>query len=51
VQKENYHTVLFLLLLVVGDWCTGLMSLLPGRFAGLSLGASENHSKPFPVGV
>jgi len=26
------------------------MSLLQGRFAGVSLG-SESHTKPFPVGV
>ena len=51
VQNENYLTVPFLLLFVVGYWYTGLMSLLQGRFAGLTLGASENHSKPFPVGV
>jgi hypothetical protein len=51
LQNENYLTVPFLLLFVVGYWYTGLMSLLQGRFAGLTLGASENHSKPFPVGV
>jgi len=51
VQNENYLTVPFLLLFVVGYWYTGLMSLLQGRFAGLTLGASESHSKPFPVGV
>jgi cellulose synthase/poly-beta-1,6-N-acetylglucosamine synthase-like glycosyltransferase len=51
VQNENYLTVPFLLLFVVGYWYTGLMSLLQGRFAGLSLSAAENHSKPFPVGV
>jgi cellulose synthase/poly-beta-1,6-N-acetylglucosamine synthase-like glycosyltransferase len=51
VQNENYLTVPFLLLFVVGYWYTGLMSLLQGRFAGFTLGASENHSKPFPVGV
>jgi cellulose synthase/poly-beta-1,6-N-acetylglucosamine synthase-like glycosyltransferase len=51
VQNENYLTVPFLLLFVVGYWYTGLMSLLQGRFAGLTLSASENHSKPFPVGV
>jgi hypothetical protein len=32
------------------SWYTGLMSLLQGRFAGLSVGA-ETHNKPFPVGV
>jgi hypothetical protein len=50
VQNENYVTVPFLLLFVVGYWCTGLMSLLQGRFAGGSLD-SESHTKPFPVGV
>jgi cellulose synthase/poly-beta-1,6-N-acetylglucosamine synthase-like glycosyltransferase len=51
VQNENYLTVPFLLLFVVGYWYTGLMSLLQGRFAGLTLSASESHTKPFPVGV
>lgn len=51
VQNENYLTVPFLMLFVVGYWYTGLMSLLQGRFAGLSLSAAESHSKPFPVGV
>src|SRR5208282_1467079 len=50
VDNENYFTVPFLLLFVIGYWVTGLMSLLQGRFAGLSVG-SETHSKPFPVGV
>jgi cellulose synthase/poly-beta-1,6-N-acetylglucosamine synthase-like glycosyltransferase len=49
IDNENYFTVPFLFLFVVGYWCTGLMSLLQGRFAGLSVG-SETH-KPFPVGV
>ena len=49
--NENYITVPFLLLFVLGFWCTGLMSLLQGRFAGLALGSSEVHEKPFPVGV
>ena len=51
VQNENYLTVPFLMLFVVGYWYTGLMSLLQGRFTGLSLGSAESHSKPFPVGV
>jgi hypothetical protein len=50
IDNENYFTVPFLLLFVVGYWVTGLMSLLQGRFAGLSVG-SETHTKPFPVGV
>src|SRR6266496_2992305 len=49
-DNENYFTIPFLILFVIGYWCTGLMSLLQGRLAGLSVG-SETHSKPFPVGV
>src|ERR1700746_2977308 len=50
LENENYITVPFLLLFVIGYWYTGLMSLLTGRFTGLALGA-ETHTKPFPVGV
>ncbi len=50
IDNENYITVPFLILFVVGYWYTGLMSLLQGRFAGISLSA-ESHTKPFPVGV
>ena len=50
VDNENYLTVPFLFLFVIGYWYTGLMSLLQGRFTGLSLSA-EPHNKPFPVGV
>jgi cellulose synthase/poly-beta-1,6-N-acetylglucosamine synthase-like glycosyltransferase len=50
IANENYITVPFLVLFVVGYWYTGLMSLLQGRFSGLSLSA-ETHTKPFPVGV
>jgi len=50
VINENFVTVPFLVLFVVGYWYTGLMSLLQGRFSSLSLGA-EAHAKPFPVGV
>ena len=50
VQNENYITVPFLVLFVVGYWYTGLMSLLQGRFAALSL-STQPHSKPFPVSV
>ena len=51
LDNENYLTVPFLLLFVVGYWYTGLMSLLQGRFSGLSLSNAEAHTKPFPVGV
>lgn len=47
---DNYWTIPFLALFVVGYWCTGLMSLLQGRFDKLSMGR-ETHTKPFPVGV
>jgi hypothetical protein len=50
VENENYITVPFLLLFVLGYWCTGLMSLLQGRFGRSSLSATA-HTKPFPVGV
>jgi hypothetical protein len=50
VANENYITVPFLVLFVVGYWYTGLMSLFQGRLSELSLGANS-QSKPFPVGV
>ena len=50
VENENYITVPFLLLFVLGYWYTGLMSLLQGRFTGSSRRATT-HTKPFPVGV
>ncbi len=50
VENENYLTVPFLILFVVGYWYTGLMSLLQGRFSGIALSA-DSHTKPFPVGV
>ncbi|MFI5103961.1 MAG: cellulose synthase family protein [Terriglobales bacterium] len=49
--SENYWTIPFLLLFVLGYWYTGLMSLLQGRFEGRSRPAPEPHTKPFPVGV
>ena len=39
IANENYITVPFLVLFVLGYWYTGLMSLLQGRFSGLSLSA------------
>jgi len=51
LDNENYLTVPFLLLFVVGYWYTGLMSLLQGRFSGLRISSAETHTKPFPVGV
>jgi cellulose synthase/poly-beta-1,6-N-acetylglucosamine synthase-like glycosyltransferase len=50
LDNENYFTVPFLLLFVIGYWYTGLMSLLQGRFSSLSL-STGSHTKPYPVGV
>src|SRR6267154_2153248 len=48
--SENYWTIPFLMLFVLGYWYTGLMSLLQGRFDRLSLRREgEPHTKPFPV--
>jgi cellulose synthase/poly-beta-1,6-N-acetylglucosamine synthase-like glycosyltransferase len=52
--NENYFTVPFLLLFVLGYWYTGLMSLFQGRFERFRLGGAntdESSPKPFPVGV
>jgi cellulose synthase/poly-beta-1,6-N-acetylglucosamine synthase-like glycosyltransferase len=55
ISNENYFTVPFLLLFVVGYWYTGLLSLLQGRFESLRWGRvntdDESSPKPFPVGV
>ena len=51
-NSENYWTIPFLLLFVIGYLYTGLMSLLQGRFDRLALSREpESHTKPFPVGV
>jgi cellulose synthase/poly-beta-1,6-N-acetylglucosamine synthase-like glycosyltransferase len=51
--NQNYFTIPFLIIFVIGYWYTGLMSLLQGRFEKLSLrnAGQELHEKPFPVGV
>ncbi len=51
--NENYFTLPFLLLFVVGYWYTGLMSLFQGRFERFRRGANldESSPKPYPVGV
>ncbi len=53
ILNENYFTIPFLLLFVVGYWYTGLLSLLQGRFDRWRTGANldESSPKPFPVGV
>ncbi len=52
-SNENYFTVPFLLLFVVGYWYTGLLSLFQGRFERWRTGANldDTSPKPFPVGV
>jgi cellulose synthase/poly-beta-1,6-N-acetylglucosamine synthase-like glycosyltransferase len=51
--NENYFTIPFLLLFVIGYWYTGLLSLLQGRFEHWRSGANldESSPKPYPVGV
>ncbi|MFB3916916.1 MAG: cellulose synthase family protein [Terriglobales bacterium] len=51
ITNENYITVPFLALFVLGYWYTGLMSLLQGRFESFSLrGAHEPQTaKPYPA--
>jgi cellulose synthase/poly-beta-1,6-N-acetylglucosamine synthase-like glycosyltransferase len=51
VTTENYFTVPFLLLFVLGYWYTGLLSLLQGRFERSGARGQEIHEKPYPVGV
>jgi hypothetical protein len=50
MSNENFITVPFLIIFVIGYWYTGLMSLLQGRFERLT-GLEPHTSKPFPVGV
>jgi len=51
VSTENFFTVPFLLLFVLGYWCTGLLSLLQGRFERFGTAGEEMHEKPYPVGI
>ncbi len=54
IVNENYFTVPFLFLFVLGYWYTGLLSLLQGRFERFRSGGvnlDESSPKPFPVGV
>ncbi len=53
IVNENFFTVPFLLLFLLGYWYAGLASLLEGRFEQFRLkaGADEASPKPFPVGV
>ena len=52
MQNENFFTVPFLVIFVLGFWYTGLMSLLQGRFERFRNGGLEPRSpKPYPVGI
>ncbi len=51
VSTENFFTVPFLLLFVLGYWYTGLLSLLQGRFERDGSPGQELHEKPYPVGI
>jgi hypothetical protein len=51
MSTENYFTVPFLILFVVGYWYTGLLSLLQGRFERFIFHGEPQTAKPYPVGV
>jgi len=51
VTTENFFTVPFLLLFVLGYWYTGLLSLLQGRFERSGTAGQELHEKPYPMGI
>jgi cellulose synthase/poly-beta-1,6-N-acetylglucosamine synthase-like glycosyltransferase len=51
LSTENYFTVPFLILFVVGYWYTGLLSLFQGRFERLTFHGESQTPKPYPVGV
>ncbi|MFC6645353.1 cellulose synthase family protein [Granulicella cerasi] len=51
ISTENYFTVPFLLLFVLGYWYTGLLSLFQGLFERRGSRGDEIHEKPYPVGI
>jgi hypothetical protein len=51
VSTENYFTVPFLLLFVLGYWYTGLLSLFQGLFERRGSQGEGLHEKPYPVGI
>jgi len=51
VSTENYFTVPFLLLFVLGYWYTGLLSIFQGLFERKSSQGEDIHEKPYPVGI
>jgi cellulose synthase/poly-beta-1,6-N-acetylglucosamine synthase-like glycosyltransferase len=50
ISTENYFTVPFLFLFVLGYWYTGLLSIFQGLFEKRE-GRGELHEKPYPVGI
>ena len=48
---ENFFTVPFLLLFVLGYWYTGFLSLFQGLFERKASEGEGLHEKPYPVGV
>jgi cellulose synthase/poly-beta-1,6-N-acetylglucosamine synthase-like glycosyltransferase len=51
ISTQNYFTVPFLLLFVLGYWYTGFLSLFQGLFERRGPRGDEIHEKPYPVGV
>ena len=51
VTTENYFTVPFLLLFVLGYWYTGLLSIFQGLFERRGDRGDAMHEKPYPVGI
>ncbi len=51
VSTENYFTVPFLLLFVLGYWYTGFLSLFQGLFERRGSKGEGLHEKPYPVGI
>jgi cellulose synthase/poly-beta-1,6-N-acetylglucosamine synthase-like glycosyltransferase len=51
ITTENYFTVPFLLLFVLGYWYTGLLSIFQGLFERRGAPGEEIHEKPYPVGI
>lgn len=51
ISTENYFTVPFLLLFVLGYWYTGFLSIFQGLFERKSPQGEELHEKPYPMGI
>lgn len=51
ITTENYFTVPFLLLFVLGYWYTALLSIFQGLFERRGSEGESMHEKPYPVGI